>query len=98
AAGQRRGRSGQRRAAAARPGRGGNPAQRGTTATEAITPRTTRPWRTPDLRAFQRAIIDLLPADPFEAAECAVVVPSRGAAEQLRRTLEDLALADGAAR
>jgi RecB family exonuclease len=63
-----------------------------------ITPRTTRLWRTPDLRAFQRAIIDLLPADPFEAAECAVVVPSRGAAEQLRRTLEDLALADGAAR
>lgn len=57
-----------------------------------ITPRTTRLWRTPDLKAFQRAIVDLLPLDPFAAVDCAVIVPSRGAAEALHRTIEELAL------
>ena len=54
-----------------------------------ITPRVTRLWRTPDLKAFQRAVIHLLPSDPFEADACAVIVPSRGAAEELRRTIEE---------
>ena len=58
-----------------------------------ITPRVTRLWRTPDLKAFQRAILDLLPSNPFDADACAVIVPSRGAAEELRRTIEDSALA-----
>ena len=57
-----------------------------------ITPRTTRLWRTPDLKAFQRAIIELLPVDPFAADVCAVIVPSRAAAEELRRTIEGAAL------
>jgi RecB family exonuclease len=57
-----------------------------------ITPRTTRLWRTPDLKAFQRAIVDLIPLDPFAAADCAVIVPSRGAAEALHRTIEDVSL------
>jgi RecB family exonuclease len=57
-----------------------------------ITPRTTRLWRTPDPQSFQRAIVDLLPLDPFAAADCAVIVPSRGAAEALRRTIEAIAL------
>ena len=54
-----------------------------------ITPRVTRLWRTPDLKAFQRAVIHLLPSDPFDADACAVIVPSRGAGEELRRTIED---------
>lgn len=57
-----------------------------------ITPRVTRLWRTPDLKAFQRAITDLLPSDPFDADGCAVIVASRGAAEELRRTIEALAV------
>jgi len=63
-----------------------------------ITPRTTRLWRTPDLKAFQRAIVDLLPRDPFAAAVCAVIVPSRGAAEALHRTIEELALPSAGVR
>jgi RecB family exonuclease len=50
-----------------------------------ITPRRTRLLRAPDLRAFQRAIFDSLPADPSRARQCAVLVPTRGAAEELRR-------------
>jgi len=57
-----------------------------------ITPRVTRLWRTPDLKAFQRAVIHLLPSDPFDADASAVIVPSRGAAEELRRTIEDRSL------
>jgi len=60
-----------------------------------ITPRVTRLVRAADLRAFQRAIATAIPADPFAARMCAVVVPTRGAAEELRRTLENAWLRDG---
>jgi len=49
-----------------------------------------------DLRTFHRTLADLLPADPFSARDCAVIVPSHGAAEEFRRTLENLALLEGA--
>jgi RecB family exonuclease len=55
-----------------------------------ISPRRTRLVRASDLRAFQRAIADCLPADPDAARACALIVPSRGAAEELRRTLAGL--------
>ena len=54
-----------------------------------ITPRITRLLRTADLQAFQRAIVDSIPLDPMAARECAVIVPSRSAAEELRRTIEN---------
>jgi RecB family exonuclease len=54
-----------------------------------ITPRTTRLIRTADLQAFQRAIIAAIPGDPAAARACAVIVPSRSAAEELRRTIEN---------
>ena len=57
-----------------------------------ITPRTTRLIRAADLRAFHRAIIDCLPVDPAAARDCAVIVPSRSAAEELRRTIENICL------
>jgi hypothetical protein len=56
-----------------------------------ISPRRTRLVRTADLRAFQRAIFDCLPADPDRVRDCAVIVPTRGAAEELHRTLARLA-------
>jgi RecB family exonuclease len=56
------------------------------------TPRTTRLLRAADLRAFHRAIVSLLPAEPVAARDCAVIVPSRSAAEELRRTIENLTL------
>jgi RecB family exonuclease len=62
-----------------------------------ITPRTTRLWRTPDLEVYQRAIIDLLPCDASAAAACAVIVPSRAAGEELRRTIARAGQADPAA-
>ncbi|HET7617360.1 MAG TPA: hypothetical protein VFK20_02535, partial [Vicinamibacterales bacterium] len=57
-----------------------------------ITPRRTRLIRVPDLRAFQRVIshLSLSPAIE-EVRRTAVIVPTRGAARQLRRTLENLA-------
>ena len=55
-----------------------------------ITPRATRLIRAADLRAFHRAIVGCLPADPAAARDCAVIVPSRSAAEELRRTIENL--------
>jgi RecB family exonuclease len=57
-----------------------------------ITPRTTRLVRAADLHAFHRAIVGCLPADPAAARDCAVIVPSRSAAEELRRTVENLTL------
>ena len=60
-----------------------------------ITPRTTRLVRTADLQAFQQAIIRSIPQDPFAARGCAVIVPSRSAAEELRRTIENQSLAGG---
>jgi len=60
-----------------------------------ITPRTTRLLRAADLRAFHRAILSCIPADPIAARACAVIVPSRGAGEEFRRTIEHLALTPG---
>ena len=55
-----------------------------------ITPRQTRLFRAPDLRAFQRTIRRLAShADIRRARDCAVIVPSAAAADQLRRTLEN---------
>jgi RecB family exonuclease len=55
-----------------------------------ITPRTTRLVRAADLQAFQRAIVDSVSTLPVEAArDCAVIVPSRSAGEELRRTIEN---------
>src|SRR4051812_26403374 len=63
---------------------------------DVITPRTTRLLRAADLRAFHRAILSCLPEDPIDARGCAVIVPSRSAGEELRRTIENLALQPGA--
>ncbi len=57
-----------------------------------ITPRRTRLVRVPDLQAFQRAIVDALPVALDAVRDCAVIVPTRGAAEELRRTIENIAL------
>jgi RecB family exonuclease len=57
-----------------------------------ITPRTTRLLRAADLRAFQRAIFESLPR-PLVPSECAVIVPTRSAAEELLR--QDRGLAPG---
>ena len=55
-----------------------------------ITPRQTRLFRAADLRAFQRTIRRLAcHADLSRARSCAVIVPSAGAADQLRRTFEN---------
>ena len=54
-----------------------------------ITPRTTRLVRAADLHAFHHAIVSCLPAEPAAARACAVIVPSRSAAEELRRTIEN---------
>ena len=56
-----------------------------------ITPRITRLVRVPDLRAMHQAIAERACRGPGARA-CAVLVPSRGAAEALRRTLETLQL------
>jgi len=61
-----------------------------------ITPRSTRLIRTADLQAFQRAIVGAIPTDPAAARTCAVIVPSRGAAEELRRTSENLSIVPAA--
>jgi RecB family exonuclease len=61
-----------------------------------ITPRTTRLLRVPDLQAMHAAIAGAACAapSPLAARTCAVLVPSHGAAEALRRTLENLLLSD----
>ena len=58
-----------------------------------ITPRRTRLVRVPDLQAFHRAIVHALPRGIEAVRDCAVIVPTRGAAEELRRTIENAALA-----
>lgn len=60
-----------------------------------ITPRTTRLFRAPTLQAFQRTIVGRIPEDPAGARACAVIVPTRSAAEELRRTIEQRRLLDG---
>ena len=56
---------------------------------QVITPRRTRLLRVPDLRTRQRAIVSVVETRELQRARgCAVVVPTRAAAEQLRRTFE----------
>lgn len=58
-----------------------------------ITPRRTRLLRARDLASFQRAIARAAcHADVARARACAVLVPTRAAAGQLRRTLEEIVL------
>ena len=61
-----------------------------------ITPRVTRLLRAADLRAFQDTIISLIPRG-IAARETALLVPTRSAAEELRRTIEDATLRRSAA-
>lgn len=56
-----------------------------------ITPRRTRLLRVPDLRAVQQTLAALVPQG-LAARSSAIVVPTRSAAGQLRRTLENLLL------
>lgn len=61
-----------------------------------ITARRTRLLRVPDLRAFQRTIAAVaLHPEIARTRACAVIVPTRSAADQLRHTLEDLVLGAG---
>ena len=57
-----------------------------------ITPRVTRLLRVPDLRALQRTVVDAIPRD-LSARRVGVILPSRSAAEELRRRIEDITLA-----
>lgn len=59
-----------------------------------ITPRVTRLVRVPDLRAMQRVVADLaeLASNAQSCRSCAVIVPTRGAAAELRRTIENVFL------
>lgn len=57
-----------------------------------MTPRATCLHRAVDLDGFRRAIFDLVAAaQPFDVRDHFVVVPTRAAADELRRTLETLA-------
>lgn len=57
-----------------------------------ITPRQTRLHRVGDLRGVPRVLASLLSADPFRTRSCAVLLPSRAAAGQLRHTLETITI------
>ncbi|MEX1127633.1 MAG: PD-(D/E)XK nuclease family protein [Vicinamibacterales bacterium] len=57
-----------------------------------ITPRTTRLVRVPDLKSMRAAIARLTPGGALAARRTAVLVPSRGAADELRRSLENAML------
>ena len=61
-----------------------------------ITPRVTRLLRAADLRARQRTVVSILPRHR-DARACAVIVPTRSAADALRRTIEDLRFGCGEA-
>ena len=55
-----------------------------------ITPRTTRLIRVADLSAFRAALAHLACQGPaFAARDRLIIVPTRAAAEQLRRSLEN---------
>ena len=54
-----------------------------------ITPRSTRLVRLPGLRAMQAFLASSVSGDPRMSRATAVIVPSRGAAEELRRTIEN---------
>src|SRR5918995_4058360 len=69
---------------------GGHGSGRSPSREPVITPRLTRLFRVADLRAFQRTIRRLAHhSDVRRARSCAVIVPSAGAADQLRRTFEN---------
>jgi RecB family exonuclease len=54
-----------------------------------ITPRRIRLYRVPDLAAFRSTLTDwIVSSRPADAGETCVIVPTRAAAEQLRRTTE----------
>jgi RecB family exonuclease len=57
-----------------------------------IAPRTIRLVRVASLGAFQRAIASAIAPDLHRARATAVIVPTRAAASELRRTLEDVTL------
>ncbi len=57
-----------------------------------ITPRASRLVRLPGLRALQAYLSASACADPALSRATAVIVPSRGAAEELRRTIENRGL------
>ncbi len=58
-----------------------------------ITPRATRLVRVPDLRAFRDAVATLAcDGDPLAARDRLVIVPTRAAASQLMRSIEERAL------
>lgn len=60
-----------------------------------ITPRVTRLLRAPSARAFQRAIaLASYDPQPFRHRDIAILVPSSGAVDQLRHTIEDLWLVE----
>ncbi len=62
--------------------------------TSPVTPRTTRLLRVPTLRAAHQVLAALVaPLDPLRAGDTVLIVPSSGAAAQLRRTVERLLLA-----
>ena len=64
-----------------------------------ITPRRTRLVRAPDLAGYRTHLVDFARSlDPAAAAGAFVLVPTRAAAEQLRRTLEDRLLEPGETR
>jgi RecB family exonuclease len=59
-----------------------------------ITPRQTRLVRVPDLAAFRAVLCEAVAGlDPLSADETFLIVPTRAAGEQLRRTIEDRLLA-----
>ena len=59
-----------------------------------ITPRAIRLLRVPDLQTLHDVLSGVISAtDPMSARDCAVIVPTRGAAQTLTRTLENRALA-----
>ena len=53
-----------------------------------ISPRRTRLVRVPDLTLFRRALVNLLPDDRAALADAVIVVPTRGAARQLRALVD----------
>jgi RecB family exonuclease len=60
-----------------------------------ITPRITRLLRAPNYRAFQRAIaLAAYDPHPLRQRDVAIIVPSAGAVDQLRHTLEELWLVE----
>ncbi len=59
-----------------------------------ITPRTTRLLRVPDLQAMHQALAECVSAD--SSAPLALIVPTSGAGEALRRTFEQRSVARGA--